>query len=89
MSRTTDTGYWSRLGVATSILLAAIFGAEMYETVCAAAWRNRRHSSEFICLWAEATIWITHFIEPNHCKISSRLHDKLMNKPPEPEVVQA
>ena len=66
--------YWFRVTVAVNLLVAALFGAEMYETVCAAAWRNRGYG------WAMVVIWITNLIQPNHCKVSERLYHKLMQK---------
>ena len=79
MNLTSRNSYWFRVFVAGSLLIAALFGARMYESACAAAWR-KRNDRGLGGLWARSTVWLMDILEKDHCKKSAMFHEKLTKK---------
>ena len=71
--------YWFRMSVAVSLLLAALFGCPLYESVCAAAWRLR-NTDGFVGRWASITVWLMDLLEKDHCLNGYVIHQKLMGR---------
>ncbi len=74
MNLTTNTSYLFRVMVALSLLLCAIFGGRMYESVCAAAWRLQDSENPITWLWANFTVRMMNLFERDHCKKSARYY---------------
>lgn len=80
MNLTNRKSYWFRLFVAASLLLNAIFGGRMYESVCARAWRVRR-ATGVVGWWSTLTIDLMDLLEKDHCKKSAEYYNKLIGAP--------
>ena len=76
MNLTNKNAYWFRLFVALSLLSCAVFGGNMYESSCAAAWRLRYYSG-VKGWWARTVIWTMNLMEPDHCKKSAAYYQKI------------
>ena len=82
MNLTNRKSYWFKVFVALTLLLASLFGARMYESVCAAAWRLK-YAGGIKGLWANITIWLMDFLEEDHCKRAFEYWATMTDRTPE------
>lgn len=73
--------YFYNLFVAINLVGAAIFGAGMYESTCACAWRMR-HYKGLKGFWSRKVIWVTNAFQDEHCMRCAYAYNRLKQTAP-------
>lgn len=69
--------YFYNIFVSLNLVMTSIFGCELYESTCAAAWRMR-HYLGVRGIWARTLVKVTNrLVEVRHCERAYRAHKRL------------